>query len=218
MWMGIDTSSYEINLGICKDGRILFEFSQHFETARSENLLKIIDFALKSLNINLENLEGFAITTGPGSFTGLRIGLSCVKGLAFPLKKKVVAIATDEALSRCIPSPGYKILTLIDARCGEVYASLFDTDYKKLWDNKVLKPEEILKEIREKVIISGDGAYRYKGIFNDNFIFSEPFLTSPRGGVVAKIGEEKAKKGEFADIISLEPHYILPPRIKKPKF
>ena len=162
--LGIDSSSKSASASIVKDGTVLCENYINSGLTHSQTLMKLVEDCFKNTGIKSEDIDMIAVTTGPGSFTGVRIGIACAKGIAFTHNIKCCPISTLEALSvNAIHFTG-KIYSVLDARCSQVYFAEFESDgktVKRLCDDCAMT----LKEVKEKainetdsIILVGDGA------------------------------------------------------------
>ncbi|MFH0925753.1 MAG: tRNA (adenosine(37)-N6)-threonylcarbamoyltransferase complex dimerization subunit type 1 TsaB [bacterium] len=151
--LAINTATRFIGVAIVEDEVLLGEYALNTELNYSTRLLPLIDRILKDLELHLEKIDAYALALGPGSFTGLRIGLSTFKTLAWVEKKPLVGINTLEAMAWYIPSyTNHNICPMLDARKTEVYTALFNYHQKKilrLMPDKVIKVEDILSEIKK---------------------------------------------------------------------
>lgn len=162
--LGIDTSTKTLSVAICDDDKIICETFINSALNHSCTLMPVIDSLLTSASLKVSDIDLFVTTSGPGSFTGIRIGISTIKGLALAIDKPCIAISSLEALAfnlidtDCIACPA------IDARGDRVYMSLFKVRSKKLirlTDDNVILINEIQKKLlntEEKIIFLGDGA------------------------------------------------------------
>ncbi len=181
----------------------------------SEKLLETVDFLLSSASISIEDLDFFTISIGPGSFTGLRVGLSTVKGLSFASGKPVVAVSTLEAFAFMMLPTDKLICPLLDARKKEVYGAVFKQENNrliKIVSESVAPAEEILSAIKGETVFFGSGALLYRDVIinylgKKAFFRPEP-LNHPMGSMVALCGLQKAEKGEFSDPERVVPLYL----------
>jgi tRNA threonylcarbamoyladenosine biosynthesis protein TsaB len=181
-----------------------------------------IDYALNKSGYRLSDIDVFAIAIGPGSFTGLRIGLSTVKGFAYATGKPIVSVPTLEALAYHYPFCMYPVCTILDARKKEVYSAVFKWDedgFKRLLNEESIKIEKLIERIIEekkisnkKVIFTGDGVILYRNIilsmFGEKAIFASFDKMVPSPAQIAFIGIKKAIKREFSEPMSITPFYI----------
>jgi len=148
--LGIDTSTSCGAVGLIDDERVICEYLLDIPVTHSERLLGAIELVLRDARCAIEDLDGWAISLGPGSFTGLRIGVSTVKGLAFATQKPVAGISTLDVLaSQTSPTP-FLICPILDARKGEVYTAFYRYDerivLRRLSAYRAIKPEVLVKQ------------------------------------------------------------------------
>jgi tRNA threonylcarbamoyladenosine biosynthesis protein TsaB len=214
--LGIDTSTSCGAVGLVDDGEILSETLLDIPITHSERLLGAIEFVLGEARCSIGDVDGWAISLGPGSFTGLRIGVSTVKGLAFATGKPVAGISTLDVLASQVSPTPYLICPILDARKGEVYTAFYrygegDILGRKS-DDHALRPEDLIKKIEEQTIFLGNGVKTYR----DFLLHSLPSLATfpaaplhvPHGSVVAKLGFELLKKGEHLNVSAFSPIYV----------
>jgi tRNA threonylcarbamoyladenosine biosynthesis protein TsaB len=215
--LAIDTSTMFGGVAVMDDlSGLIVEVRLNVKSTYSERLMTTVDYALKKSGYKLSDIDFFAVSTGPGSFTGLRIGLSTVKGFAYTTGKPVVSVPTLEALAYNFPFCLYPVCTLLDARKKEVYAALFKWEsegFIRLISEDSIRIDRFLERLSvEKVIFTGDGAILYKdkilSLLGEKAIFASPDKMLPSPANVASIGMKKALNGEFSEPISLIPSYI----------
>lgn len=216
--LGIDTSTRCGSVGLIHDQEVISEYLLNIPVTHSERLLETINDLLREARCSMEDLDGWAISLGPGSFTGLRIGVSTVKGLAYATQKPVAGVSSLDVLaSQVSPSP-YLICPILDARKGEVYAAFYRYDetslLKRCSDDHVMKPEDLVKQIKEKVIFVGDGVKTYGDYLKKSLspfaLFPSPSLHLPHGSAVAKLGSKLLLKGNCLDVKTFAPIYVRP--------
>jgi tRNA threonylcarbamoyladenosine biosynthesis protein TsaB len=172
---------------------------------------------LDMLGLILDDIDGFAIGIGPGSFTGLRVGLSIVKGLSFATNKPVMPVSTLDALAMNITFSPYLISPILDAKRGEIYTALYrwDKGIKKLTDDLLIKPDIFIRRIKEKVIFVGDGIRVYKDFIKERLsdlaLFPPLNLINLRASNIGLLGMELLKNDIEYDVDSLSPRYLTPP-------
>ena len=214
--LAIETATIAGSVAICDDtAGLIGEVKINVRIAHAERLMPSIIWLLESSRISIEEIDAFAISIGPGSFTGLRIGLSTVKGFAYATKKPVVAVPTLDAFARTVPFSAYQICPLLDARKDEVFAGLYkwnEQNIIKIMPERAVRPVDLLKEISEKTVFIGDGIIRYgdlmKEICGVRAIFPPLSIMSPSAATVGEVAFEKIKQGDLADPVSLTPFYI----------
>ncbi len=221
--LAIDTSTMFGGVAIMDDlNGLIIEIRLNIKSTYSERLMTTIDYALNTSGNRLNDIDVFAIAIGPGSFTGLRIGLSTVKGFAYSTGKPIVSVPTLEALAYHFPFCQYPVCTMLDARKKEVYTALFkweEEGFIRLMSEESIKIEKLIEKLKgekglsdEKIVFSGDGALLYKdkifSIFGEKAIFAPSNKMVPSPSHIAFIGMRKALKGEFSEPISITPFYI----------
>lgn len=213
--LGIDTSTKYAGVAIVEDGVVLAQSVLQFMASHSEKLLPEIARILETMKMPLETINYYAVTVGPGSFTGLRVSLSTIKGLSFATERKVIPLSTLEVIARGLAFVDYPICPILDARKKEVYAALFKwkkDELIRLKEDSVLNFEDLKEWLSEKTIFVGDGLNIYREklaqIFGDKALFAKNThnITSP--AIVAMMGEEKAKEGKFISARDLQPIYL----------
>jgi tRNA threonylcarbamoyladenosine biosynthesis protein TsaB len=214
--LGIDTSTPCGSIGLIEGEQILCEYSRKGKVSHSERILKTIDRVLEDSGFSIGEIEGFAVSIGPGSFTGLRIGVSAVKGLAFATGRRVAGVSTLDALAQNVRYSPYLICPLLDARKGEVYTALYrntgENGLIKLTPEMAIKPVDLLEKIEEKTLFLGDGVYTYGDLIRRRLGEMAHIAPSPfnfvHGAVVARLGRQKLEKDEYLDLEGFTPHYI----------
>jgi tRNA threonylcarbamoyladenosine biosynthesis protein TsaB len=216
--LAIDTSTLLGGVAIVDElSGMVFEVRLNVKSTYSERLMTTIDYALKQSGYTISDMDVFAVATGPGSFTGLRIGLSTVKGFSYATGKPIVSVPTLEALAQNFPFCRYPVCTMLDARKKEVYVALFewkDEGLVRLISEMSLKVNKALEIINEhdKVVFTGDGVILYKNeivsLMGEKAVFASPEKMVPSPANVACIGLQKALRGEFSEPVNLVPFYI----------
>ncbi len=161
--LAVDTSAVCASVGVTEDGKILSESSINTGLTHSRTLMPMIDSTLKNGEIDLDSIDYFACSVGPGSFTGIRIGVAAIKGFADGLKKKCIPVSTLEALAYNLQGRCCTAVSVMDARCNQVYCGIFLVDGEeitRLTEDMALKIDELEKILPdyENVVFVGDGA------------------------------------------------------------
>lgn len=210
--LAIDTSTTHSSCSVMEDNNIVGDFSINQSMSHNEILLVMVDEVLKKLNIDIEDIDLFVAVTGPGSFTGIRIGVTVVKALAMALNKPIVAVNTLEALSFGIFSDKKKI-PLIDARGERVYYGV----YEGISNTNIVAPalltiDELLEEFSNKgeFVFVGDCVNLYKDriLKNKNFEITSACLNSCISRNACVIGKHKFESGDISDCFNLSPEYV----------
>ena len=161
--LAVDTSAVCASVAVTQDGKILSESSINTGLTHSRTLMPMIDAVLGNGEIAMDSIDMFACSVGPGSFTGIRIGVAAIKGLCDALNKKCVPVSTLEALAYNLIGRSCTAVSVMDARCNQVYCAVFLVDgeeVSRLTEDMALKIEDLgkLLEDYENVIFVGDGA------------------------------------------------------------
>jgi tRNA threonylcarbamoyladenosine biosynthesis protein TsaB len=198
-----------------KDAEALVEITTTSDQTHSKRLLPMIDMALSAGGIGLREIDGFAVTIGPGSFTGLRIGVSTVKGLAWAVGKPVAGVSTLEALACQAGKAVDLICALLDARKGEVYAALFLAGGEApviSMQATVLPPAALRDRIAERCLFVGDGALAYRreilDMFGDRAVFAPDGQHKVRAATVGALAYRRFRAERFDAALFLVPNYI----------
>lgn len=161
--LAVDTSAVCASVAVTQDGKILSESSINTGLTHSRTLMPMIDSVLKNGEISLDSIDLFACSVGPGSFTGIRIGVAAIKGLCDALGKKCVPVSTLEALAYNLRGRHCTAVSVMDARCNQVYCGIFLVDGEevtRLTEDMAIKIEDLktLLEDYENIVFVGDGA------------------------------------------------------------
>ena len=167
--------------------------------------------------LRFEDLHGFGVTIGPGSFTGLRIGLAAAKGLAYASDKPLVGVSTLEALAGNIPYPRLPLVVALDARKSQVYTARFDSgmhgESVRVGPERISSPEELIAECQgTDTLFVGDGALRYRDQLKEQLgrraVFAPSTAHHVRSPEVARLALARMSSCRREDLFSLSPNYI----------
>ena len=195
------------------EGEIVLNISRH----HTETLMGSVEHLLKGLSLTIQEMDFFAVVLGPGSFTGLRVGVATVKGLALATGRSVVGVSSLRMLAMQLPFCRLPVCTLIDARKKEVYAGLFDCSKELpelLHEEVVRPPEKVLAELHGETLFIGSGAEVYRDrineIMGDRARFVPTAMHCPRASHAAVLAWNDFQKGRTIPLEQLSPHYIRP--------
>jgi tRNA threonylcarbamoyladenosine biosynthesis protein TsaB len=214
--LAVDTSTLAGSIALLEDERLLAEVTIEHPIKHTERLIPSMQYMLEQLRLEPASLEALAVGLGPGSFTGLRIGLATMKGMALSLGIPLVGVSSLEAIARGLAFAKDPVWAVIDARKGQVFAALYQGDdqgnINRVGDELVLMPEELAERIRGKAILAGGGARLYREIFQDRLVdqisFAQAGHDYPRASQVGLIALERLLRGERDDPDTLVPHYV----------
>ncbi len=209
--LSIETATTNCSVSVSKDGNtIVLKEDYDKNYSHAERLHVYIDEVLKDATIESSQLDAIAVSKGPGSYTGLRIGVSAAKGLCFALNKPLISIPTLEALAHQVVCNDGIIVAMLDARRMEVYAAIFDSNYNQIKETQAkILDESSFKEYltQGKVYFIGNGVEKTKTLISHpNAIFIEDKL--PSANEMSALANQKYKKSDFEDIAYFEPYYL----------
>ena len=207
--LAIDTSTKYLSVAVAEGEDVLASFCDEGKLQHATLLIPVIEKILKKCNLKLKDIGALALSIGPGSFTGLRIGVATVKGINLALGIPIVAVPTLDAIAHNFINEKKNLLCpMIDAKKGKVYACLYDKQ-KRLTDYMLADTDSVLARVNGPALVFGDGAELYKKQCEKN-----PLVTIstknwfPKAEVIAKLGLQKAKKRKFASPDKLVPMYL----------
>lgn len=209
--LGMDTSSVNACVAVMNDEKILGEYTVSHDRTHSQIIMPMLDDMLKNCGIAIEDIDVFATATGPGSFTGLRIGISTVKTFAQVLGKPVVGVSSLESLAANVTFDGL-VCPIADARRDRVYNALYRGG-QCLTEPRVTPVDELLRELSgQKVMFLGDGMLKYSerilGASADTFCAAPAHLNMQNAASLCACAYKRAAKGDFDNLYSLEPLYL----------
>jgi tRNA threonylcarbamoyladenosine biosynthesis protein TsaB len=209
--LALDTSTSCLSVALMRDNDIVSETNLEVKVGHSGMILKVIDEVLNNSATGKKDITLIATGTGPGSFTGLRIGIATAKGLAKAIRCPLAGIPTLDVIARgAMPSPMH-IMPLLDARKGEVFCALFNRDGSRLTDYMNIRPEGVAALVKEDTLFVGNGCDIYRDILIKDlggFYHEAPaFLWHPRASVLAGIALSLPIEGLSQDV---QPCYIRP--------
>ncbi len=209
--LGMDTSSVNACVAVMNDEKILGEYTVSHDRTHSQIIMPMLDDMLKCCGLTIEDIDVFAVATGPGSFTGLRIGISTVKTFAQVLGKPVVGISSLESLAANITFDGL-VCPIADARRDRVYNALYSGGECVL-EPRVTPVDELICELNgQKVVFLGDGMLKYSnrilGASPDTFFAAPLHLNMQNAASLCACAYKRAEKGDFDNLYSLEPLYL----------
>lgn len=215
--LSVDSSSSTATCALVKEDKILGEINLNDKKEHSVILMDLIDSLLSRCNLTLDDVDGFAISEGPGSFTGLRIGMATIKGLAFGSNKPCLAISTLDTLAYNVINFNGIICPIMDALRGNVYTNLYKNNNGKLEamsEANCLSIEElvsILKEKNEPIIFLGDGLVKHKDYLLENLnnlSFAPLNSNYPKASSLGELALQLFNSGETQELNKIAPVYL----------
>jgi tRNA threonylcarbamoyladenosine biosynthesis protein TsaB len=207
-------------VGVVRDGKVLAEDMYRDSRSHAESLSALVERVLATAGVALEDVDGLAVSIGPGSFTGLRVSLAFAKGVAFAGGLPLAPISTLEGLAWVADAaPGETICAALDARKREVYAAFFAAEaggLRRLTGDVAQSPERLAAELPGACVLVGDATEAYGDVLGARASI-RPFATHhPRGGVIARLGWQRLVSGEGVNPGELEPVYVRLPDAQLP--
>ncbi|MEN6565578.1 MAG: tRNA (adenosine(37)-N6)-threonylcarbamoyltransferase complex dimerization subunit type 1 TsaB [Veillonellales bacterium] len=205
------------SVALAAEDILLAEITLQTKKTHSEVLMPHIEQLLTMANVAKRDIMAVAVSIGPGSFTGLRIGLATAKALAYALQIPIVGVPTLAALAYGCPLPGTLLSPLLDAQKGNVYQAVFRWEQGNLQTvqpARVIRFSDVLREMGSKdqpVLLLGEGAVMNRQVIlqaGGNLLLAPPHIIMPRAASVAMLGQKMLAAGEQQDVMALEPLYI----------
>lgn len=221
--LAIDSATPVAGVALLTEEKLLKEEFSNYKKTHSETLMVMIDRVMKECECCLDELTAIALSIGPGSFTGLRIGMATVKGLCLAKSLPLIEICTLDAIAYNIAGTRALVCPLLDARKQEVYTAFYDveeTKPRRLGQIMACSPEQFVnaalslarEQERDRLILLGDGFYSYRDYFHkmlgEKMQAAPLHLGLPRASAVGSLAIDKALEGDYADPLKLRPLYI----------
>lgn len=221
--LALDSSTPVAGVALLDEEKLIREEFVNYKKTHSETLMPMIDKLLQDCEKSLADVTALAVTVGPGSFTGLRIGLAAVKGMSMAARLPVIGISTLDVLAHNLVFTNTLVCPLLNARRQEVYTAFYDNRGlypRRLSEAMACSPQEFVAQAIEKVqteglqgiTILGDGYYPYKEYFESSLGQSmqvaPPHLMLLRASALGSLAIKRAARAEFDEIMHLRPLYI----------
>lgn len=216
--LALDASSGVASVALLSDDVIVGEYTINHKKTHSQTLMPMINQLLASIDFDISEIDIFAASVGPGSFTGLRIGLATIKGLAHACDRQVVGVSTLEAMAYNLPCCDKMIVPILDARRDQVYGGVYrwkDEELLTIIEPCALSIDELLAIIQTKgepAIFIGDGVVRFKGQIEDKLAANAEFTFAnsnlQRAASVAVLANKKFQNGEGVSCEKMKPIYL----------
>ena len=213
--LAVDTATTSCSVAVVDKTSLLSEFTLDREETHSKHLMDMIQAVMRMAGLKLSDLDGFAVTRGPGSFTGLRIGISTIKGIAMASEKPVVGVSSLEVLARQVSYSRDLICPILDARKGEVYFSRFrnlNDHLIRQSKERVASPEKAVDDLDESCLFVGNGAFLYKEMILEKMgkfaSFAPMIQNTIRASTLAFLSMAKFENKDTDGIDKILPFYI----------
>lgn len=227
--LAIDSSGLTATVAVVEDDQTIAEYTTNYKKTHSQTLLPMIDEMVKMIDADLTSIDAIAVSGGPGSFTGLRIGSATAKGLGLALDKPLIHVPTVEAMAYSMYGCEDIICPLMDARRKQVYTGLYSFSHRKkeetgLYDEPVFQilrtqmavsVEELIRHLnvyRRRVVFLGDGVPVYKEMLTDGlkvpYWFAPSFMNRQRASAVGSLGIRYYEAGRYESAAEFRPEYL----------
>lgn len=216
--LGLDTSGMVASVAVVEEDILLAEYTINYKKTHSQTLLCMLDEVVKMTELDLYSVDAIAVSAGPGSFTGLRIGSATAKGLGMALKKELVHVPTVDGLAYNMVGARELVCPLMDARRNQVYTGLYRFEQDRmttLVEQCAVDIQDIIEEInqrKEAVVFLGDGVPVYRSVIEEScrvpFYFAPAHMNRQRGASVAALGLRYAKEGKTETAAAHRPEYL----------
>lgn len=213
--LSVDSSASPASVCLCEDGRIIADYYLNTGFTHSQTLMAMVDSVLKISGKHADEIDVCAVNNGPGSFTGVRIGVSAVKGMAYASDKPCIAVSTLESMAYNYLTADSIVCACMDARRNQVYSALFRINggsVIRICDDRAISVEALLDELAaygEKILLAGDGAELvFKASNSEHIFIAPPNNRFQRASSTAMAAFEKYNRGETVSAASLMPSYL----------
>ena len=222
--LAVDTSATAASVAVAEENKLIGEFSINTALTHSQTLMPMVDELLNNTGLSVNDIDAVAVNAGPGSFTGVRIGVAAVKGIAFPKNLPCVSVSTLESMAYNMLGNDCIVCSVMDARCSQVYNALFRVKgctVTRMTDDRALSLIDLkneLQNINEKVVLVGDGAVlcsKFLGEELENIILAPFNNRIQTASSVAYAAFEKINNGETVKADELMPVYLRLPQAQR---
>lgn len=214
-----DTSTKRAHFALLEGVSLQHEVLITTEKKHGETILPAIEELLSMAGREIGEVDLFVTTVGPGSFTGIRVGVSALKGLAFALNKPLVGVSTLETLAMNVPDSSMVVCPMMDARRDEIYTGLYKFNGEagvpeQTGEERAVAPADFLEKLNGDVLFLGDGAIRYERLIRrmlpKRSFFVPPSENDISAGAAGLLGVHKFRSGDFIESALLKPRYLRP--------
>ena len=210
--LGIETSTFSGSVSISDDDTLLCEYVFNTGPRHNEVLIPTVERLLSDCGFGKDDLDAVCVSTGPGSFTSLRIGVSTAKALCYSLGTDLAGVPSLEILASNALWSGNDVCAMTDAGRGEVFFSFYDSEGEEITEAKIATPESVCAGIREKTVFVGSAAVLHEKLIwetlGKNAVFLPGNLNTPRASGCALLGRKKILLGQKDDPFTLTPFYL----------
>ena len=215
--LALDSTANTSTVAVLEDEKLLSLYTANIKNTHSETLLPMVKSVLETLKLSVDDIDAFAVSEGPGSFTGVRIGVATIKGLAFGRDKKCVGVSTIEAMAQNLKGFGGIVCPIMNARRGQVYTGAFLNKERIVPDQCMLLCDLIpmLEKYGEPIYFVGDGYSLIENMENPLFQKTPEMLRYQNAYSVGSLAYEKLCKGEYVTDKGLRVEYLRKPQAER---
>ena len=211
--LAIDTCFSSASVAVASEEKLYGLYYIDNKLTHSTKLIPMIENVLTELDLSMSDIDAIACTNGPGSFTGIRIGMATAKGLSFPDNKPIMPLSSLEVAAYNFPCQPLPICAMTDARNSQVFYGKFifsEKGFETLIPPTASETSQVVKEITSPTIVLGDGSVKYGDILkqNENIIFTPPHLNMPSAASLAAAAFDKIKTSGFPPAETINALYI----------
>lgn len=215
--LGIDTTTQSCSVAVVSSEKVLAEYTLQVEKTHSERLLPLVDSVLRDAGVNLSDLGGIVVSAGPGSFTGVRIGMATAKALGQALGLPLAGVSSLAALAAQAPFFSGTVSPMLDARRKQVYNAFFQAGNppQRLLEDRTISVAALLEDLREmpgEVLFTGDGVPVYmeaiKSLLGERALFQPQESCLPRASTVGRLGLGILAAGKGMSYLEIAPSYV----------
>lgn len=216
--LALDSSGMAASVAVVEDENMLAEYTVNYKKTHSQTLLPMLDAAVQMVQLKLDTIDAIAVASGPGSFTGLRIGSATAKGLGLALDKPIIGVPTTQAMAYNLFGAGGVVCPIMDARRNQVYTGIygFKNGHLEILEDQmaadIYQVIEKLNALKCPVIFTGDGISVYREVIDQNIQvpaeYSPAHLNRQRASAVAALAMEYLKEGRVQTAAEHRPEYL----------
>ncbi|TWU06840.1 tRNA threonylcarbamoyladenosine biosynthesis protein TsaB [Symmachiella macrocystis] len=210
--LGLETSLIPGSIALCDDGICLEERTLQTDRRHAETLIPEIQGLLAEHGYHLRDCQAVAVSEGPGSFTGLRIGVTCAKTLAYATGAKLAAIPTLTSVAHNVVDDVQRLFVVSDAQRKQLFCAEFGRDDNGIWEQvtaiTIVDADEFASQRNPHDHVTGPGVIKFAELFRDRCTILPPATWMPHAAVIAQIGEQEIRAERTADIWGLQPFYL----------
>ena len=216
--LALDSSGMAASVAVVEDENMLAEYTVNYKKTHSQTLLPMLDAAVQMVQLKLDTIDAIAVASGPGSFTGLRIGSATAKGLGLALDKPIIGVPTTQAMAYNLFGAGGVVCPIMDARRNQVYTGIygFKNGHLEILEDQmaadIYQVIEKLNALKCPVIFTGDGISVYREVIDQNIQvpaeYAPAHLNRQRASAVAALAMEYLKEGRVQTAAEHRPEYL----------